>query len=239
MKTVLKRVSACLFVLILVLLSDCGEDVTYQLNEDGTCRITVSAENAANYEWVPGFSVEGVAEITGSDVASSGLDFTGYSSSYWCEFRGVSQGTTDVLLNYRQIYEGGSYSSITRLYELQVDADGRIFACTQYADTLGNGGNLYAYLKCNPGEGYNWNAVSWDEEILSVNRTGSEEDTDQRFPGNVWQVFHFAQKAEGDSVVVFELTDGDGNVTHTVAYLLHIVSGVTPTCVLIPPSQAQ
>ena len=48
MKTVLKRVSACLFVLILVLLSGCGEDVTYQLNEDGTCRITVTSNDPYN-----------------------------------------------------------------------------------------------------------------------------------------------------------------------------------------------
>ncbi len=231
----MKKWLACLMVFLLLLCSGCGEDVTYQLNENGTCRILITAENAANYEWVVDYSQDGIVILDDSGFAGTGLDFTGYSSSYWYMFRGISNGSTDVLFNYRQTYEGGSMSAITRLYELRVDADGRITACTQYANTLGSSGNLYCYLKCNPSEGYNWEAASYDEEIVSVNRTGAEEDTDPRFPGQVWQVFHFDPQADGEPIVVFYMKDASGNVVHTIAYQLHLEAGKTPTCILVSP----
>ena len=233
-----KRWIALAVVFILLFLSGCGEDVTYQLNENGTCRILITAENAANYEWVVDFSRDGIAELEDSGYSGTGLDFTGYSSSNWYLFRGVSQGSVDVLFNYRQTHEGGAMSAITRLYELQVEDDGRIIACTQYANTLGSSGNLFCYLKCNPAEGTNWEAAEYDPAFLSVNRTGAEEDTDPRFPGQVWQVFHFDPQADGDTVAVFHLTDAQGKVIHTIAYQLHLETGVTPTCILISPDAA-
>jgi len=217
----MKRLLTLLIILTLLLsLTGCGEDRTYMLH-DGLCTIEATAETAANYVWRCSFSEAGIVEQVESDI-SSGLDYTGYSATTSFTFRGLKAGTVDVYFSYLQEYEGGSLSGITRFYELTVDESGAITNCLQLGNTVGSNKRLFAYLKATVDEGYGWEAVNWDENVLTVGRTGAEQDTDKSKPGVFWEVFYFNTLSEGFSEVEFALKDPDGNVVHSVTYELHV-----------------
>jgi len=224
----MKRLLTLLIILTLLLsLTGCGEDRTYMLH-DGLCTIEATAETAANYVWRCSFSEAGIVEQVESDI-SSGLDYTCYSATTSFTFRGLKAGTVDVYLSYLQEYEGGSLSGITRFYELTVDENGNITKCLQLGNTLGSNKRLFAYLKANIDDGYAWEAIEWDAEVLTIGRTGAEQDTDKNQPGAYWEVFYFNALAEGVSDVQFVLRDPNGEVVHMVTYEVHVDNELTAT----------
>jgi len=222
-----KCIVLLLTILLLCSLSGCGEDQTYTLH-DGLCTIGATAETAANYVWHCSFSEDGIVELTESDL-STGIDYTGYSATTSFTIKGISAGTVDVYLSYLQEYEGGSLSGITRFYELTVDENGNITKCLQLGNTLGSNKRLFAYLKANIDDGYAWEAIEWDAEVLTIGRTGAEQDTDKNQPGAYWEVFYFNALAEGVSDVQFVLRDPNGEVVHMVTYEVHVDNELTAT----------
>ena len=222
-----KFFSVLLILILLVSLSGCGEDRTYSLH-DGLCTIEATAETAANYVWNCSFSEDGIVEMTENDV-SSGIDYTGYSATTTFTFKGLTAGTVDVYLSYMQDYEDGSLSGVTRFYTLTVDENGNIIECLQVGNTVGSNKNLFAYLKANVDEGYAWEAVNWNTDVLTVGRTGAEQDTDKSQPGVYWEVFYFNPLGEGVSDVEFALKDADGNIVHSVIYELHVDESLVAT----------
>ena len=109
------------------------------------------------------------------------------------------------------------------------DENGNIVECLQVGNTVGSNKNLFAYLKANVDEGYAWEAVNWNTDVLTVGRTGAEQDTDKSQPGVYWEVFYFNPLGEGVSDVEFALKDADGNIVHSVIYELHVDESLVAT----------
>ncbi len=223
-----KPVTLLIALLMLLSLSACsGADQTYRL-EDGGCTIELITEMAPNYTWKCSFSEEGIVRQTSSEE-SNGVDYTGRSSVTTFAFEGVREGTVDVYFSYLQDMENGAYSGITKFYTLTVDEDGNITSCVQMGNTLGSSEKMFAYLKADTDAGYHWKAEEYDSELLTIGRTGAEQDSDKSNPGIHWEVFYFNISDMCETDVTFALYDPDGEVVQRVTYTLRVADTLVTT----------
>lgn len=232
----LKTAAILVLIVLLMLLSGCGGDVTFQLR-NGECTIYLTEQTAANYEWTCAVSRDGIVQLEEHGLKTDTLGMVGFNASTFFRFTGLRAGDTDAYFSFEQTYENGSTSASTRLYELHADENGSITSCFQRAATVTTTDALCPFLRVDKDGGYSWNIGEYDENIMTVYSGGSERETDKSLPGWCWEYFRIVDKAEGVGNASFYMTDPDGEVVKTVTYEVHVSEDGTTTCRFFVPEE--